>query len=366
MGRAANGSFLALLLAFTILLTTAAPRAARWQNEPLDSTADEGGVASSGTVSIAGSPAVLAFLRGVAVAFGATSPRVEVVVERSTRSRAMARLCGGDLDLAVGGRRIAATEAATCATATVPYDEYALGFDAVVLVANPVNDFADCLSVDQLRRLWAPDAAVGTWRDLDEEWPATRIGLYGTGPQSGAYQTVAQAVLGEEGAIRADFIVAENPPRAGERIATDASGLGFLPYPRFEEFRNRLTLVKIDAGKGCVAPSLETIADGSYAPLARRLYLYANRSRLNRAEVAAFLRIAFADGRGFAQAAGLVPMIDRVYAANVADLEAALAGERPPDGPPPRETPSTNAAAIRPTPCPAENGAAVDVLDGTC
>ena len=291
------------------------------------------GADAQGTVSVAGSATVGPILEAAAEAFAAEAPGVTVEVERSSSGAGIERFCAGETDLATSGRRIRDEEAAACAEAGVAYDEFEVAFDGVAVVVNPANEFVTCLTVDQLGRLWAPDSTVETWADLDPAWPADPIGLDGTGEESGTYQFFTQATVGEEGASRDDYTVTDGHPATADAVAADANGLGFLPYPRYVENRDRLKLVAVDGGEGCVEPSPETIRDGSYAPLSRPLYVYAKRDSLRRPEVQAYLTFWFADAAGFAEAAGLVASQDGVYEENRTGLDAAIAGTAAPDGP---------------------------------
>jgi phosphate transport system substrate-binding protein len=297
--------------------------------------------ALSGAIEVAGSATVGPAVEAAADAFAEQAPDVEVAVERSSSGAGLERFCAGETDIATSGRPINEEETAACAANDVAYNEFEVAFDGVVVVVNPAVDFFTCLTVEQLGRLWAPDSDVATWADLDPGWPAEPIALYGTGEDSGTYQFFTQVVTGEEGVSRDDYTVTDGHPATADGVAEDENGLGFLPYPRYVENQERLTLVEVDGGEGCVAPSPETIRDGSYAPLSRPLYVYVKRESLERPEVAEFLRFYFADAGGFAEEAGIVPLDDAAYAANQAELDGALAGSTPPDGPDLEGTPAS-------------------------
>jgi phosphate transport system substrate-binding protein len=315
---------LAALLLIAVLLTRAPTRIDARQATPDTPTA---------TITAAGSATLGPALEAAAEAFAAESPDVEVTVERTSSGDGLARFCAGEIDLATSGRQIREEEATACAETGIAYDEYEVAFDGVAVVVNPANDAVSCLTVEQLGQLWEPDSTVATWADLDPAWPAEPIGLYGTGEQSGTYQFFTQVTVGEEGASRDDYNVTDGHPATAEGVAGDPNGLGFLPFPRYVENQDRLKLVAVDGGEGCVEPSPETIRDGSYAPLSRPLYVYVKRDSLARPEVRDYLTFWFADAAGFAEAAGLVPSQDEVYEANLTDLEAAIAGTSGPDGP---------------------------------
>lgn len=302
---------------------------------------DGSGEALSGTVTAAGSSTLGPMVQAAGEAFAEEATDVAIEVDRSSSGAGLEAFCAGDTDLANSGRRINDKEEAACASADVAYDEFAMAFDGVVVVVNSEIDFVDCLTVDQLGEIWQPDSAVATWQDLDPAWPANEVALFGTGEESGTYQFFTQQVVGEEGSSRDDYTVTDGHPATADGVAESDNGLGFLPFPRYAEREDDLTLVEVDGGDGCTAPSAETIRDGGYAPLSRELYLYANRQNLERSEVAEFLRFLFADAAGFAEDVGLVASPDETYETNLTDLEDAIAGTSNPDGP---ETAATAAA----------------------
>ncbi len=311
----------------TIVLTTSALIA------PAAAQDDAATPARGGSIVVAGSATVGPILEVAAEALAAQGTGPDIAIERSSSGAGFGRFCNGETDIATSGRRIRDEEAAACAAAGV-------AFDGVAVVVNPANDAVTCLSVEQLAQLWQPDATVQTWQDLDAGWPAEPIALYGTGSESGTYQFFTQEVVGEEGVSRDDYEVTDGHPATADGVAADPIGLGFLPFPRYIENQDRLKLVEVDGGSGCVAPSQETVRDGSYAPLSRPLYIYTKRASLERPEVAEFLRFYLSDAAAYAEQIGLVASGDDVYAANLIKLEEAIAGTSDPDGPALSATPS--------------------------
>ena len=289
----------------------------------------------AGTVTAAGSGTLGPVIEAAAEAFAEQAPGVEVAVEVSSSGQGFERFCAGEIDLATSGRPIQAEEGAACAGAGVAYDVFAVAYDGIAVVVNPANEVVACLTVDQLRQLWQPGSTVATWQDLDPAWPAEPIALHGRGQDSGTFQFFTQAIVGEEGAVREDYTVHDSHSAVADAVAGDANALGYLPFPRYLEAQDRVRLVGVDGDAGCVAPGPATIRDGTYAPLSRPMYVYAKRESLARPEVAAFLRFYFADAAGFAEAIGLVPAADEVYADNAAQLDEVIAGTSDPDGPAP-------------------------------
>jgi len=330
-----------------VLVTASASTGSAQDSTPIPAATGAELAALNGSITGDGSATLAPAIRAAAEDFTAQATNVSITIEATNSGQGLTRLCAGEIDLATSGRRIKDGEAGDCGAAGVAYDEFAVAFDGVAVVANPANTFAECLTVDQLGRLWAPGSTVRTWADLDPAWPAEPIVLVGTGSAAGTVQFFTQQTVGEEGASRDDYTVTDGHPATADAVAADANGLGFLPFPRYAENADRLKLVAIDGGDGCVAPSPETIRDGTYAPLSRPLYLYTKRESLGRPEVAAFLRFYLADAAAFAERAGLVAMPAETDTGNRDRLEAALAGSAPPNGPATPVAGSPVSASIR-------------------
>ena len=57
------------------------------------------------------------------------------------------------------------------------------------------------------------------------------------------------------------------------------SSLGFVGFAYAQDAGDQVKEIQVDGGSGCVAPSADTIADGSY-PLSRSLYIYVNNAKV--------------------------------------------------------------------------------------
>ncbi len=216
-------------------------------------------------------------------------------------------------------------ERAACEASGVTYEVFPLGFDGVTVAVHPSNTWAQCLTVEQLRAIWEPERPEGVWKNIDPAWPDQEIELYGPGPDSGTFDYFTAEIVGEAGLSRTDYIPSENDLDLVEGVASQTNALGYFGYVYYVANADRLRPVAIDAGAGCILPTLATIADGSYAPLSRPLYLYVNRESLARSEVREFVRFTLDQSNDIVGTVGYVPMEATIYADNQMRLEAALA-----------------------------------------
>ncbi len=298
---------------------------------PYEPTVDLGSL--SGTVVSDGSSTVGPITEAVAEEFAAMASGVQVEVSISGTGGGFKRFCAGETDVQNASRAISEDEMQLCAEAGVNYYEFEVAYDGIAIVVNPENDFVECLTVDQLAQMWGPDASGTKWSDIDASWPEEEIALYGPGTDSGTFDYFTGEINGEEGVSTTDFTPSEDDNVLVEGVAGDSNALGFFGLAYFEQNQDRLKLVAVDGGNGCVSPSPETVQDLTYIPLSRPLFVYVNAESLTRPEVQEFMRFYIANTAELSPEVGYVASPIDVYVADQASLEAAIAGTGTPDGP---------------------------------
>lgn len=285
-----------------------------------------GGSAMSGTIEIDGSSTVFPISEAVAEEFLAAGNRgVRVTVGVSGTGGGFKRFCMGETEIGNASRPIKDAERELCAENGVEFVEFPVAFDGIALVAHHDNTFIDCLSTAELRRIWEPGSGVRLWSELRPEWPAQPIRLYGPGPNNGTFDYFTDAIVGREGAARADYTASADANIVVQGVSGDRGALGYFGYAYYEQNRERLKLLGIDAGAGCVLPSREAIEGGTYTPLSRPLYIYVNRAALARPEVLAFLESYLENAPVLAPEVGYVPLEPATYRQSLETL-ARLAG----------------------------------------
>ncbi len=220
--------------------------------------------------------------------------RFRVTVAISGTGGGFRRLCRGEADLVNASRPIRPEEERACAAAGVRPLAVPVALDAVTVVVHPANDWVDCLSVDELGRMWAPAAQgrLTRWSQLRPTWPDIPLALYGPGPDSGTYDYFTAAVVGKAGASRGDYTASEDDNVLVLGVSRDPGALGFFGYPYYAQNRDRLKAVAVrDPETGaCRTPSPDNVQANRYRPLARLLWLYVDAGALEEREaVRAFL-----------------------------------------------------------------------------
>ena len=201
------------------------------------------------------------------------------------------KFCAGDIDINNASRPIKASEEQKCAEGGVEFIELPVAIDGLTVAVNLDNDFAQCVTVDELHTMWSPESEgkIKRWSQIRPEWPDEKLQLYGPGVDSGTFDYFTETVNDEAQASRGDFTSSERDNVLVRGIAGDQGSLGYFGYSYFIENKDILKMVAVDGGNGCVYPTDETINNGSYAPLSRPLFIYVSKESWEKQDVKDFV-----------------------------------------------------------------------------
>jgi len=286
-------------------------------------TTGGGGEDLSGTIRIDGSSTVAPLTEAVAEEFQSANPGVKVTVGTSGTGGGFEKFCAGETDISDASREIESDEVATCKKNGVGFEDVRVATDALTVMINPQNP-VKCLTVDQLGAIWGPDSKISNWDEipnLQESFDET-LSLYGPGTDSGTFDYFTEQVNGEEGITRKDYNnVGEDDNATVKGVEGSPGGMGYAGFSYFTENEGSVSALEVDNGKGCVAPSVETAQDGSYAPLSRPLFIYPSDAALKKPEVKAFIEYYLETVTGITEAVGFVPLTEE----QLSESEAAAA-----------------------------------------
>lgn len=246
--------------------------------------------------------------RSVAVAFSGTGSGFQ-------------KFCRGEIDLSDASRPIRQSEKDACTNQGIPSAnivEFKVAYDGLSVVVNRNNNFVSSLTVGQLCRIWtsntsaeACDGAGGQvtrWNQLDATWPNEPISLWGPGTDSGTFDYFIEVILGAVEAEHTEgYNASENDNVLVTGVAVNPYAVGYFGYAYVVPNLATLKPLAIDDedssnGDGPIAPSEQTIKDGTYAPLSRELYIYGYTGvpgkSLDRQLVRDFLRFGLTEDPG--------------------------------------------------------------------
>ncbi len=280
-----------------------------------DSTTSGGGGGDlSGSIAIDGSSTVFPITQAAAEAFQGENGGVQITVGESGTGGGFEKFCAGETQISDASRPIEPEEISACKKSGVKYTDFQVANDGISIVTNP--DLAiKCLTTDQLKLLWNKGSKISSYSQLGKDaetgkpLPDAKVSLYGPGTDSGTFDFFTDAINGAEGVSRSDYQPSEDDNVLVEGVSGDSSGLGYFGFSYYEQNKDKLNLVAVDAGKGCVAPSKESIQDNSYSPLSRPLFMYPNTDDLSKqAQVKAFVQNYIDNAVDYADIAQLVPL----------------------------------------------------------
>ncbi len=267
----------------------------------------------SGEVLVDGSSTVQPLTAVAGELFKEEQQGVNVSVGTTGTGGGFKVFCNGQTDISNASRPIKDEEKALCEQGGVQFTELQVATDALTVVVSKDNDFLECLTTKELATLWAPAAEgkIKNWDQVNPKFPKKPIELYGPGSDSGTFDYFTDEINGEEGASRTDYNPSEDDNVIVQGVSGSKNALGYFGYTYFEENAGKLKPVAVDSGKGCVKPSADTAQDGSYAPLARPLFIYvSNKSAADKPQVKAFAEFFAEQSTDIAKAAKFIPLND--------------------------------------------------------
>ena len=285
----------------------------------------------SGTVTIDGSSTVYPITELVAEEFQLANSGVQVPVAFSGTGGGFKKFCVGETDINDASRPIKAEdegEGLACEANAVEYVELQVAIDGLTVVVNPENDFATCLTVEELAAIYGPDSAEHLlWSDVRDGFPAEEVQRFMPGADSGTFDYFTEVINGEVDAATTFATQNEDDNQLVTGVAGDSFAISFFGYAYFVENSDKLKAVEVDGGDGCIAPTEETINDNSYAPLSRPLFIYPDVGKAKeRPELKAFVDYYLANTSEFSAEVGYIALPDDLLAEEVAEWEAAVGG----------------------------------------
>lgn len=271
----------------------------------------EGG--PQGSVAIDGSSTVYPVTEAVLEEFSASHRNIRVTAGAKGTGGGFARFCRGETDINDASRPITEGEQKLCEKNGVEYAEIPIAYDGVTVAVNSENDWAQCITVEELRRIWQPESTIQQWSQVRDEWPDRELVLYGPDTDSGTFDYFTATVVGEENASRSDYTASADDNVLVRGVRGDVGSLGYFGFAYYIENRDELRALAVDGGSGCVEPTRETIESGEYSPLSRPMFIYVKRSALQRDAVAQFVRYYLNNAPALVPDVGYVPLSKERY-----------------------------------------------------
>jgi phosphate transport system substrate-binding protein len=318
-----------------------------------DAGSDDGGGGATGEVLVSGSSTVEPISVAVAEMLEDSGSEIAVDVDGPGTGDGFELFCAGETDISDASRPIDEEEIAACEDAGIEFIELKVAIDGISVLTSPANDAVSCLSFADIYALMGPESTdVDTWAaaaPLAEELgsttelPDAALDISAPGAESGTYDSFIEIVLEpvaeirlEEGDIdeeQAESPVRQFPGQSDDNLIIQGiegsdSSFGWVGFAFAEGAGDGVKELEIaeEPDGECVAPTAETIADGSY-PVSRSLYIYVNAAAAEENEaIVEYVDFYLGDGISAVSDVGYVALPDDQLAETVAIWEDRTTG----------------------------------------
>jgi phosphate transport system substrate-binding protein len=266
-------------------------------------------------IEIDGSSTVYPITEAAVRQYQQVKPDVQVSASFSGTGGGFRKFCAGEIDITGASRPISTQELAACRDAGIRFVELPIAFDALTVVVHPQNDWANDLTVEELRTVWQPasQGRVTNWNQIRPEFPDRPLTLYAPGADSGTYDYFAEVIVGRS-STRSDFTGSEDDDILVRGVANDPNALGYFGISYYEQNQDQLKALAIDNGNGAVSPDRENVENATYQPLSRPLFIYVNiQAAQNNQEIGNFMDFYLRNGIDLVESVGYIPMPEDAY-----------------------------------------------------
>jgi phosphate transport system substrate-binding protein len=285
----------------------------------------------SGSIRIDGSSTVKPLAEAAVELFATEARNVDISVGGVGTGDGFEKFCRGELQIADASRAIEKDEYEACKKRNITPVEVQVGIDGLSVVTH--KDLAipdDCISTANLKKLLAPKSKITNYKQLGAGFPDQKVSFFTPGTESGTYDYFTEAVLETDAEQRTkDVQTSADDNQIITGIEGTAGSLGYVGFAFADSQKDKLKILAVDGGDGCVKPEIATIADGSYTPLSRPLFMYPDTASMKKPEVKAFLGFILDNNEKVVTAADYVPLTDELLTKARANLDGATPVEAP-------------------------------------
>ena len=287
----------------------------------------------SGTVAIAGSSTVFPISEAVAEEFSKKHSGVRVNVASTGTGAGGRAMCEqGTIQIWDASRPATQPEIDECLENGIELIELPVAFDALSVVVSPENDWVSCLSVEDLKTIFGPEAqeTVTNWNQVRDNFPESGLRIYGPTASSGTFDYFTEAIMGEAGAHRGDLDLAtEEDPLIAQGVRGTPGGIGYFGLAYLAQYQELVKAVPVEnpATGECVSPSTASVESGQYLPLARPVFIYVRLDQMEqRPEVRALVDFYLEQAPNLVADVGYVALPPAVYAWGQDRVENGISG----------------------------------------
>jgi phosphate transport system substrate-binding protein len=269
------------------------------------------------TINIDGSSTVYPITKAITDSFKAQKAQdADINMSVLGTGGGFAKFCNGETDISNASRPISVNEMNTCKEAGVAYIELPIAFDAITVVVNQNNDWLDSITTEELKKIWSPQAeqTITNWNQVNSNFPDRPLNLFAPDSDSGTFDYFTEAIVGEEGTSRSDYVSSSNDNTLVQGVEQDPNAMGYFGLAYYETQKEQIKAIAVDNGNGAVLPSRETVEAGKYQPLSRPLFIYINSSAAQKnPQLQALVKYYIEQAASIVAEVGYVPLPEEGY-----------------------------------------------------
>ena len=272
-------------------------------------------------ISIDGSSTVYPITESIAEEFQKSHPHLRVGIGVSGTGGGFRKLNSKQTEINNASRKIKDKEVKLLKEKGLEVLELPVAYDGLSVVIHKDNTWVDYLSLKELHEVWKPQSTVKRWSDIRPHWPKEKIEIYGPGSDSGTFDYFTKKVNKKSGVSRTNYIKSEDDHILVLGVAGSKNALGYFGFSYYYNNKQKLKAVPIgDTLKKAVAPTKQTIQNGTYKPLSRQLFIYVRKDVLKEPHIQKFLRFYMEHSFDLVPSTGYIPLNKETYKQNLKRL----------------------------------------------
>ncbi|MBW4507716.1 MAG: PstS family phosphate ABC transporter substrate-binding protein [Scytonematopsis contorta HA4267-MV1] len=269
-------------------------------------------------VSIDGAAVGFYISLAVAEEYQKLNNKAVVSVASSGTGGGISKFCAGEIDIVGASRTIKDEEISKCQKKNIEFVELPIALDGIAVIVNRENDFAKCLKIDELKKMWQSksDGKILSWNQINPKFPNGQIKLYAPASDTGTFDYFTQAVTGKAKNSRTDYTPSHNQNTLVQGVAGDKYALGYVGISYYTQNQGKLNLVAVESPTGkCEKPvPVDNVVKNVYTPLSRPLFIYVSKKSLDsKPSVKEFVNFYLDNSWKWVDSVGYVALPDEAY-----------------------------------------------------
>lgn len=248
----------------------------------------------NGQVTIAGAASASTYLKNLTGVLTQQISTLTADLKLTGQTAGIRRLCNGEVDIAAVNAPLTDEQAKNCEANNIKTLNIELGKQGVVLVGNASSSYLACLTTDQLTKVWGAASAktITKWNQVDTAFADQAITLFTPKEGDDLTDLLLEKSAGKPVIARGDVEINSDALYRAAATANVDGGLTYMSWADYQSVvknnQQRIQLVGVNSGNGCVVPSEATISDGTY-PLIRDTQLLVKTTSLTNTPVQSLL-----------------------------------------------------------------------------